>query len=148
MNTFIETTKKTLYQCWWNSGLQLGSVPLGPIWDTVSSQTEELESLITSYEKAITYENQVTIAIKRDIGQIVRIATEIEQTAGHHWYNTFMGYVPSATGILHLMLHPMLIVLLCCILLGLLLVCLYSCVYHFSYPVESMYHQLLPNNKL
>lgn len=51
----------------------------------------------------------MTIAIKHDTGQIVRIAIEIEQTAGHHQYDIFMGYAPSATGIL--MLHTMITVL-------------------------------------
>ena len=103
------------------------SVPLGPIWDTVSSQIEELEFLIASYEEAITYQKQVTIAIKHDTGRIVRIATEVQQTAGYHWHGIFMGYTLPATGILHLMLHPMIIVLLCSILFVLLLVCLYIC---------------------
>jgi len=51
----------------------------------VYSQTEELETLISGYEKAIICQKQVTTAIKHDTGQIVRIATEIEQTARHHW---------------------------------------------------------------
>lgn len=33
---------------------------------------------------------------------LVRIATKIEQTAGHHWYYVFMRYAPSANGITHL----------------------------------------------
>lgn len=70
------------------------------------------------------------MAIKHDTDQIVRIATEIEQTAGRHWYGVFMRYVPSANGISHLMLHPMTIVLLCCILLVLLLICFYIHVSH------------------
>lgn len=44
------------------------------------------------YEKAITYQNQVTIAIKYDTGWVVRITTEMEQTAGRHWCDIFMGY--------------------------------------------------------
>ena len=119
--------------------------PLGSIWDIVYSQIEELETLITKYKKAIICQKQVTIAIKHDTGWIVRIATEIEQTAGHHWYDFFMRYAPSANGISHLMLHPMIIVLLCCILLVLLLICFYIYVYHLSHRVESMHHQLLPD---
>lgn len=118
---------------------------MGPIWDTVYSQTEEPETSITEYEKAIICQKQVTLAIKHDTGWIVRIATEIEQTAGHHWYAIFMRYVPSANGISHLMLHPMIIVLLCCILLVLLLICFYIYVYHISRYVESMHHCLLPD---
>lgn len=109
------------------------------------SQTGELQTLITKYEKVIICEKQVTIAIKHDTGRIVRIATEIEQTAGHHWYDVFMRIAPSANGILHLMLHPMIIVLLCCILLVLLLICFYVCVYHLPHRAESMRHQLLPD---
>jgi len=93
------------------------SVPLGPIWDTVYSQTEELETLITRYEKAIGYQNQVTITMKYDTGRIFRITTEFEQTAGRHWCDIFMGYALSAIGISHLMLQPMIIVLLCSVLL-------------------------------
>ena len=69
----------------------------------------------------------MTIAIKHDAGWVVRTATEIEQTAGCHWCDIFMGYAPSATGISHLMLHPMIIVLLCSVLLDFLLLCLYIC---------------------
>ena len=119
--------------------------PLGPIWDAVCSQIEELETLITKYEKAIICLIQVIIAIKHDTGRVVRIATEIEQTAGHHWYDVFMRCAPSANGIWQLMLHPMIIVLLCCILLVLLLICFYIYVYHISCCVESMHHQLLPD---
>lgn len=43
------------------------------------------------YEKAITYQNQVTIAIK--YSWVVRITTEMKQTAGHHWCDIFMGYL-------------------------------------------------------
>lgn len=63
------------------------SVPLGPTRDTVYSQMEELESLVASYGKALTYQNQVTIAIKHDTGRVVRITTEIEQPVGHRWYD-------------------------------------------------------------
>lgn len=57
---------------------------------TLYSQNEELETLITKHEKAIICQKQVAIAIKHDAGWIVRIVTEIEQTAGHHWYDVFM----------------------------------------------------------
>lgn len=76
---------------------------------------------------------------------LVRIATKIEQTAGHHWYYVFMRYAPSANGITHLMLHTMIIVLLCCFLLVLLLICFYVYVYPVFRCVESMHHQLLPD---
>lgn len=76
---------------------------------------------MNKYEKGIICRKQVTIAIKHDTGWIVRSAAEIEQTAGHYWYDVFMRYVPCANGILHLMLHPMIIALSCCILLVLLL---------------------------
>lgn len=88
------------------------------------------------------------IAIKHDVGWIVRIATEIEQSAGHHWYDVFMGHAPSANGILCLVLHPMTIVLLCCISLVLLLICFYIHVYHLSHFAESIYHQLLTYSRL
>lgn len=90
--------------------------PLGPIWDMVHSQTEELEILTTNCKKAIAYQKHMAIAIRYDTDRIVKIATGIEQTARHHWYDIFMGYAPSATGILHLVLNLMIIVLLFCIL--------------------------------
>lgn len=83
-------------------------------------------------KRLLFVKKQVTITIKHDTGWIVRIVTEIEQTAEHHWYDVFMRYVPSANGILNLMLQPMIIVLSCCILLVLLLICFYIHVYHIS----------------
>lgn len=43
-----------------------------------------METLITEYERAIIYQKQVTIAIKHDTDWTVRIAKEIEETAGIH----------------------------------------------------------------
>lgn len=96
-------------------------------------------------KRLLFVKRQVTITIKHDTGWIVRIATEIEQTAEYHWYDVFMRYVPSANGILHLMLQPMIIVLSCCILLVLLLICFCIHVYHMSCCTESVHHQLLPD---
>lgn len=93
--------------------------PLGPIWDMVHSQNEELEILNTKYKKAIASQKHDDYyhTIRYDTDQIVKIATGIEQTARHHWCDIFTGYARSATGILHLTLHLMIIVLLFCIVL-------------------------------
>lgn len=58
----------------------------------------------------------MTVSIRHDTDQTVKTIPGTEQTAKYHWYDTFMVYAPSATGILHLGLKLRIIVLFSCIL--------------------------------
>lgn len=102
----------------------------------VHSQTEELEVLITKYKKAIAYQRQMTLAIRCDTDQTDKIATGIGQTATHRWYDIFMDYALSATGILHLTLHLMVTVLLFCILF---VFCQYVYLFRFIANITMLY---------
>lgn len=54
--------------------------------------------------------------MRHDIDQTVKTVPGIEQTAKYHWYEIFMDYAPSATGILHFRLKLGIIKLFFCIL--------------------------------
>ncbi|KAK4806955.1 hypothetical protein QYF61_027347, partial [Mycteria americana] len=69
--------------------------------------------------------HKTLITVHHDAEEIHHVLERVKKDGEHHWWETLLGWSPTATGVFNLMLHPVVILLTLTLLCLLLIIILY-----------------------
>ncbi|XP_072707269.1 uncharacterized protein [Ciconia boyciana] len=100
-------------------------------------QHDDLNQLL---ERIWNNGHKTLVTVHHHEEEIHHILEQVKQDEGHHWWDTLLGWSPTATGILNKILHPVVVLLmltvLCFILTIVLYVRLWTMVKHLSHRIS------------
>ncbi|KAK4807909.1 hypothetical protein QYF61_011774 [Mycteria americana] len=99
-------------------------------------QHDDLNQLL---ERIRNNGHKTSVTVHHDAEEIHGVLERVKQDGGRYWWDTLLGWSPTATGILSKMLHPVVVLMLtalCFILTIALYVRLWTMVKHLSHQIS------------
>ncbi|KAK4825915.1 hypothetical protein QYF61_003410 [Mycteria americana] len=87
--------------------------------------------------------HKTLVTVHHDAEEIHCVLERVKQDGGHHWWDTLLGWSPTATGILNKMLHPVVVLLMLTVLCFILTIALYVRLWSM---VKRLSHRISPQD--
>ena len=82
--------------------------------------------------------HKTLITVHHDTEEIHHVLERVKKDGEHHWWETLLGWSPTATGVFNLMLHPVVILLTLTLMCLLLIIILYIKVWHMIKQITQL----------
>ncbi|KAK4830066.1 hypothetical protein QYF61_008404 [Mycteria americana] len=103
-------------------------------------QHDDLNQLL---ERIRNNGHKTLVTVHHDADEIHRVLERVKQDGRYHWWDTLLGWSPTATGILNKMLHPVVVLLMLTVLCFILTIALYVRLWAM---VKRLSHQISPQD--
>ncbi|XP_076194341.1 uncharacterized protein LOC143160464 [Aptenodytes patagonicus] len=89
-------------------------------------------------ERARDNGRKTLITVHHDTEEIHHVLERVKKDGEHHWWETLLGWSPTATGVFNLMLHPIIVLLTLTVVCLLLVVILYTKVWYMMKRITQL----------
>ncbi|XP_074667130.1 uncharacterized protein LOC141917660 [Strix aluco] len=120
---------------------KIDPVSIGMNLDRIKEMLQH-KDLISILEDVKRTGKEMLVVVKHDTEQIHEILTQVQKTTDHHWWDTLLGWSPTATGILTIALHPIIALLIAVAILLILTIAIYVWNWRLTRRIQAIYEAL------